>query len=220
MHNECQRATRDFRIDRLGERRHRASMFAAFVLLLVVVVYRVASGFMGSADYSWLHNFAPVSAVALCGAAFLPRRAAVMLPLVMLLISDVILNVFHYHQPLFTFDIVPRYAALLLISALGFALRDRARWPQLLGASLIGSLIFFVVTNTGSWITDPGYAKTFAGWLQAVSTGLPGYPSTWWFYRHTLAGDLFFTLLFAGCMALQHRAEVGVPEKHESLVPW
>jgi len=194
-------------------------MFAVFVLLLVVVLYRVASGFMGSADFAWMHNFAPVSAVALCGAAFLPRRSAVLLPLAMLFASDVILNVFHYHQPLLTFDIVPRYAALVLIAALGFALRDRARLPQLLGASLLGSLIFFIVTNTGSWITDPGYAKTLAGWTQAMTTGLPGYPSTWWFYRHTLLGDVCFTLLFAGCMALQ-RTAVPTPEKRESLVPW
>ena len=194
-------------------------MFAVFVLLLVVVLYRVASGFMGSADFAWMHNFAPVSAVALCGAAFLPRRSAVLLPLAMLFASDVILNVFHYHQPLLTFDIVPRYAALVLIAALGFALRDRARLPQLLGASLLGSLIFFIVTNTGSWITDPGYAKTFAGWLQAVTTGLPGYPPTWWFYRQTLLGDVFFTLLFVGCMAWQRSTEP-VAEKHESLVPW
>jgi hypothetical protein len=195
-------------------------MFAAFILLLVVVVYRVVSGFMGSADLSWMHNFAPVSAVALCGAAFLPRRGAVVLPLAMLFLSDVILNVFHYHQPLLTFDIVPRYAALILICALGYALRDRAHLPQLLGASLVGSVIFFFVTNTGSWITDPGYAKNFAGWTQAVTTGLPGYPSTWWFYRHTLLGDLFFTALFVGCMALQQRMAVPAPEKHESLVPW
>ena len=34
-----------------------------------------------------------------------------------------------------------------------------------------------------------------------MTTGLPGYPSTWWFYRYTLLSDLFFTLLFVGCMA-------------------
>ena len=101
-------------------------MFAALFLLIVVVVYRIASGFIGSADFHWLHNFAPVAAVALCGAVYLPRRIAAVLPIVMLFISDVVLNLFHYHQPLFTFDILPRYVALALISLLGFALRGRA----------------------------------------------------------------------------------------------
>ena len=196
-------------------------MFAAFVLLLVVVVYRVVSGFAGSADFSWMHNFAPVAAVALCGAVYLPRRIALVLPLAMLFVSDVILNVFHYHQPLLTFDILPRYAALVLISAIGFVLRGRAKWPALLGASILGSLIFFVVTNTGSWIYEPGYTKDFAGWTQALTTGLPGFPPTWWFYRYTLLGDVCFTLLFAACMALQPRREpASQPSKSEELVPW
>jgi hypothetical protein len=196
-------------------------MFAAFVLLFVVVVYRVVSGCFGSADYGWLHNFAPVAAVALCGAVYLPRRLAIALPLAMLLVSDVILNVFHYHQPLFTFDILPRYAALALISALGLALRQRARLPLLLGASVVGSVIFYAITNTGSWLADPGYTKNFAGWVQALTSGLPGYPPTWTFYRHTLLGDVCFTLLFAGCMALQPRPQTAPqPVKREELVPW
>ena len=196
-------------------------MFAAFILLLVVVVYRVVSGFAGSADFQWMHNFAPVAAVALCGAAYLPRRMAVALPLAMLFVSDVILNVFHYHQPLLTFDILPRYAALVLISALGFALRGRAKLPALVGASIAGSLLFYVITNTGSWISDPGYTKDFAGWTQALTGGLPGFPPTWSFYRNTLLGDVCFTLLFAACMALQPRREpASRPARREELVPW
>ncbi len=180
-------------------------MFAALALLLAVVVYRVVSGFYGSADFTWLHNFAPVSAIALCGAVYLPRRLALALPLVMLLVSDVVLNVFHYQQPFFTWDILPRYAALALICVLGFALRDRASFGKLLGASVAGSLIFYVLTNTGSWLYEPAYAKTFVGWLQALTTGLPGYPPTWTFYRFTLLSDLFFTALFFACMSVQTR---------------
>jgi len=185
-------------------------MFAALLLLVVVVVYRILSGFLGSDDFHWMHNFAPVAAVALCGAVYLPRRIAAILPLAMLFISDVILNVYHYHQPLFTFDIVPRYLALALISLLGFALRGRSNLLRLLLASVAGSIVFFVITNTGSWLSDPGYAKTAAGWLQAMTIGLPGLPPTLWFYRNTLLSDVLFTLLFAVCMS--------VPMKSEPLV--
>jgi hypothetical protein len=125
----------------------------------------------------------------------------------MLLISDVILNVYCYHVKFFTFDIIPHYLALGLIAALGFSLRGRARLGWLLGASFVGSLIFYVLTNTGSWLHEPGYAKTFAGWLQALTSGLPGYPSTWTFYRNTLLGDLLFTALFFACMNWQTRKE-------------
>jgi hypothetical protein len=196
-------------------------MFPAFVLLIVVVAYRIVAGFAAGAGLAWMHNFAPVAAVALCGAIWLPRRMAVLLPLAMLFLSDVVLNVWLYHWPLLTFELLPRYAALACISALGFALRGRARLPLLVGASLAGSVIFYLITNTGSWIGEPGYAKTAAGWWQAVTTGLPGYPPTWTFYRYTLVGDLVFTLLFAGCMSWQARAQkVPTPAAREELVPW
>jgi hypothetical protein len=190
-------------------------MFAALFLLVVVVVYRILSGFIGSGDFQWAHNFAPVAAVALCGAVYLPRRMAAVLPMAMLFISDLVLNLFHYHQPIFTFDTLPHYLALALITALGFTLRGRATIGRLLLASFAGSVIFYVITNTGSWLAEPSataidhrvYAKTAAGWLQAMTTGLPGYPSTLWFYRWTLASDLFYTLLFAVCMSVPFRGQ-------------
>ena len=187
-------------------------MIAPLALLLVVVLYRVVLGILGSSDLQWLHNFAPVAAVALCGAIYLPRRVAFVLPLAILFASDLVLNLFHYHKPLFTLEIVPRYFALALIVTLGLALRGRVRLLGLLAASFAGSLIFYVITNTGSWLGEPGYAKTLGGWMQALTVGLPEWPSTWWFYRHTLISDLLFTLLFVGCMALARRhADVFAP---------
>ena len=196
-------------------------MFAAIALLLAVVVYRVVTGFSSSGDHLWLLNIAPLAAIVLCGAVYLPKRMAIVLPLAMLAISDVILNVFLYHWPLTSPHILSRYVAYAIVLALGFALRGRARWPELIGASIVGSLIFYVVTNTGSWIAEPLYAKTFAGWIQALSTGTPGHPPTWWFYRQTFIGDIVFTVLFVGCMKWQsHREAARVPARREQLVPW
>ena len=190
-------------------------MFAALFLLVVVVAYRILSGFIGSNDFQWAHNFAPVAAVALCGAVYLPRRIAAVLPIVMLFISDLVLNLFHYHQPFLTFDILPRYVALALITTLGFALRGHASILRLLGASFVGSLVFYVITNTGSWLYQPEYAKTLAGWVQAMTTGLPQYPSSLWFYRWTLLSDLFYTLLFAICMSVPFKGEAQPAAKGE-----
>ena len=95
------------------------------------------------------------------------------------------------------------------------ALRNRAR-VALLPASILGSLIFYVVTNTGSWIIEPAYAKTLAGWAQALTTGLPGYPPTWTFFRSTLISDLLFTALFILCMAASRAPEA---EPASALAP-
>jgi hypothetical protein len=185
-------------------------MFAAAFLILVAILYRVVPVMIGVDQTGWLSNFAPFAAIALCGAVYLPRRAAVILPLVALVVSDVVLNVFHYHQPLLTWEILPRYVALALVSGLGFALRGHATAPRLLGASFVGSILFYLITNTGAWIAEPiagpGYAMTAAGWLQAMTQGLPGHPPTWLFYRNTLVSDLVFTALFLASHAVTSRS--------------
>lgn len=193
-------------------------MIAPIVLLVVVVLYRVVLGIIGSGDMTWLHNFAPVAAVALCGGLFLPRRIAFALPLAMLFLSDLVLNLVHYHLPMLTWDIVPRYVAIALVVWLGFSLRGKVQLWGTLTASLVGSLFFYAISNTGSWLADPGYAKTFAGWVQALTVGLPGYPPTIWFYRHTLVSDLLFTLLFFACVHLSRR-EPGTSASAGALSP-
>lgn len=179
-------------------------MIVAVILLVAAVVWRVLLGVTHSADFGWLHNFAPLSAIALCGAAFLPRRLAFSLPLVALFVSDLMLNV-HYAKThadvtLVSTEMLARYGALALIAWMGWTLRKSPRLPVMLGAGVIGSALFYIITNSASWITEPRYVKTFAGWIQALTTGLPEYPSTLWFYRHTLVSDLLFTALFVLCL--------------------
>jgi hypothetical protein len=62
----------------------------------------------------------------------------------------------------------------------------------------LGAALFYMLTNTLSWWMDPGYAKNLAGWIQALFTGLPGYPPSWDFFRNTLLSGGLFTALFAG----------------------
>jgi hypothetical protein len=178
-------------------------MIHALLLFCTAVLYRIAIGFAGG-DHSWAWNFAPVAAIALCGPALFPRRVALVLPLAVLAVSDVILNL-HYGAPLFSTAMLARYVALGLIALAGLWLRS-CRNPLLwLGACAGGSTVFYLITNTASWTADPGYAKTLAGFVQALTTGLPGYLPTWMFFRNTLVGDFVFTLLIALCLVASRR---------------
>jgi hypothetical protein len=98
---------------------------------------------------------------------------------------------------------VCRYFALALVGCIGLALSHRASLKTLLPASIAGSALFYLVTNAFSWLSDPGYAKNFAGLIQALTVGLPQYSGTptWMFFRNSLVSDLFFTGLFVLCMA-------------------
>jgi hypothetical protein len=62
-----------------------------------------------------------------------------------------------------------------------------------------------------------GYAKTLAGWIRALTTGMPGYPPTWEFFRGTLLSGGLFSALFVGAMKLSEaRDEAPAKEEEES----
>ena len=73
--------------------------------------------------------------------------------------------------------------------------RGRADLAAGFGGVLAASLAFYLVTNSVSWLVEPGYAKNMTGWWQALSTGLPGYAPTWTFLRTSLLSDLGFSAL-------------------------
>ena len=186
-------------------------MIAPILLVLIAIVYRVVIGVTGMTHMEWLHNFSPVAAIALCGAIYFPRKIAILAPLAGFFVSDLILNAYYLATPHVTSIVsarmIPEYLALGLSAALGWKLRTNPKAGLVFGASLLGSIAFYIITNTGDWIVDPAYAKNAAGWVQALTTGLPGYPPTLMFFRNTVASDLLFTAMFVVCMAWQPRIE-------------
>jgi hypothetical protein len=179
-------------------------MIPALILIICAVVYRIVTGLAIISGTTGLSNFAPMAAIALCSAAYFPARYRFSVPMIALVVSDIVLNL-HYRFPLFSPFVLSHYIAFALIGCFGLWLRDQAGFKTLLPASLASSLIFYCLTNTVSWMFDPGYAKTLAGFIQAQTVGLPVYGGTtptWMFLRNTALSDLFFTLLFVACMNL------------------
>src|SRR4029077_1810703 len=193
-------------------------MIPALILVLSAVAYRIAAGLLiHSGTALWLSNFAPMAAIALCGAAYFPAKFKFTVPLGALFVSDLVLN-YIYGAPLLQAQMLGHYIALLLVGLIGVAMQDRASLKTLLPASIVGSTVFYLITNIFSWLSDPGYAKNFAGLIQALTVGLPQYSSTptWMFFRNTILSDLFFTLLFVTCMnfgrnASRARTEAALP---------
>jgi hypothetical protein len=183
-------------------------MIPALLLVFSVVVYRVITGLLIHSGASWLSNFDPLAAIALCSAAYFPKKYKFSVPLVTLFISDVVIN-FRYGAPLLDPQILVRYAALALVGCIGVLLQNRASLKTLLPASIVGSTIFYVITNVFSWLSDPGYAKNFAGLVQSLTVGLPQYSATptWMFFRNSIVSDLLFTLLLVICMNLGRSME-------------
>lgn len=178
-------------------------MIPALLLILSAIAYRIVTTLFVQSDSIGLLNFAPLAAIALCSAAYLPAKYKFTVPMLAMLVSDVVLNV-HYGFSMLSPFVLSHYVAFAMIGCLGLLLAGRASLKTLLPASLAASLIFYVVTNTVSWLFDPAYTKNFAGFIQAQTIGHPAFAATptWMFFRNTAVSDLLFTALFVGCMHL------------------
>lgn len=136
-------------------------------------------------------NFVPIAALALFGGAtFSDRRAALAIPLIAMVLSDVVLG----FSPVTAFV----YASFVLITCLGFALRARGSVPRIAGASVAGAILFYAITNFGVWIAGGLYPKTLAGLATCYVAAIP-------FFWNTLLSDLFYTALLFGVWSLVER---------------
>jgi hypothetical protein len=143
-------------------------------------------------------DFSVAYAFAFCAGVFFRGALAWWLPLGVMLATDVALNVFYYHEPPLGFYLIVNYAIYALLIGLGRAFGPKASFLKLVLGGLAGAVIFYLVTNTLSWWQDAAYAKTIAGWIQALTRGRPDWqPTTWEMFRNTLLSSGLFTALFA-----------------------
>ena len=135
-------------------------------------------------------NVSPVAAMALFGGVYYAdRRLAFVVPFAALLVSDMLLG-FH-NTMLFV------YAGFALTVVIGFLLKNRLTFTNIAFAVVGSSVLFFLVTNFGAWMTSALYTKTAAGLMQAYLAGIP-------FFQNTLLGNLAYTaIIFGGYHLLQ-----------------
>jgi hypothetical protein len=158
-------------------------------------------------------NFSVAYAFAFCAGVYFRGAVAWWLPLVTLLATDICLNVFYYHAPVFNWYMGVKTVAFVGLVGLGRLFSPRMNFFKLLGGGILGTVLFYLVTNTASWINNPEYAKTLAGWIQALTTGVPNLPSTWEFFRNTLLSGGLFTALFVAAAKLTAPAESPADKK-------
>lgn len=131
-------------------------------------------------------NFTPVAAIALFGGAYITRKSlAFLLPVAALFISDLFLG---FHSTM-----VAVYVGMMITVGLGMALRNRVKAGNVVIASLVSSVIFFLITNFASWLSGMmPYSPDFSGLMMAYAAGIP-------FFNNGMLGDLFYsTVLFGG----------------------
>jgi hypothetical protein len=169
-----------------------ASSLPAGPLLLAVLIFAAAL----SRVLPHPPNFSPIEAVALFGGAYFAKRQwALVVPLVAMFASDLVLGLVNggiYWRYFASAGYLLVYACIALSTVLGFGLRGKVGAGRVLAYSLAGSLLFFVVTNFGAWLSDPAYPGTMGSLIAAYVAGIP-------FFQWTVLGTLFYAaLLFGG----------------------
>jgi hypothetical protein len=168
------------------------------ILLAAVLILASAAMRIITAEFH-LPNFTPIAAVGLfSGAVITDKKYAYILPLMAMFIADIYFTLFTSINGFYGIEQVLVYIGMALVTLLGTNM-NKITGMKVLGYSLIGSFIFFAVSNFGSYLKGwNGY--DFNGFVQTYILAIP-------FYKNSLVADLagsvaLFGLYFAGKKAL------------------
>jgi len=147
-------------------------IIASFIVIGIVIGF-ITRLFVG------IPNFTAMGAIALFGGAYLSnKKLAIIIPLMVLFITDLFIGL--HNTMIFV------YIPFTLIILMGIYLRKNKKPILIFGASILGSVLFYLISNLGVWITGMGYSPILT---QVYIDGIP-------FFRNMLAGDLAFNAVF------------------------
>ena len=149
-------------------------------------------------------NFAPVAAVALFGGAVLPKKVALLVPLLAMMSSDAIIG---FHSL-----VAVTWSCYVLIALASSRWLRNGNFARGSFLTLSSSMFFFVVTNFAVWLTSGMYTHTMAGLVRCFSLALP-------FFRNTLLSDLFYASVMFGLyyLALEIGQKIAVRQSVQEL---
>lgn len=126
-------------------------------------------------------NATPIAAIAIVSSLYLGKKWAIILPVAVLLLSDVMIGMYDWRIMLSV------YGSFVLIGCISWVCKKYNSFLSI-GASVISSsLIFFLITNSAVWLFSPWYEKTISGLFYSFELGIP-------FLRNMLIGDIVYSV--------------------------
>ena len=141
--------------------------------------------------YPW--NFSPILPLCIFGAAcFAKRSVAYLAPLAIYLAGDLgIWAISGRADWAFYADQPVTYLSVILVVSCGFVARSQRSWRRIAVAGLGSAILFFVVSNFGTWALGATYPKTWTGLVECYVMAIP-------FFRNTLISmGVFLPMLFS-----------------------
>jgi len=130
-------------------------------------------------------NFTAIGAIALFGGLYLPKKWAVIAPVTIMFASDIFIGFYSWQI------MTSVYIGFIIMGLIGLKIRKNKKFSTVLGGTLVGSAIFFLLTNLAVWIFGTMYTHNLSGLMQSYYMALP-------FFRNSLMGNLFYATLLVG----------------------
>jgi len=125
-------------------------------------------------------NFTAVGAVALFGGAcFIDKKLSFLIPISIMLISDLILG---YSVT------ISVYIGFIIMVLLGFRLSKQRTIPRIINTSIMASFIFFIITNLSVFLTSTLYSKNIIGLIECYTLAIP-------FFMNSLIANILYSVL-------------------------
>lgn len=160
-------------------------------------------------------NFTALGAVAIFSGAVLSKNKflSFSLPLVLLFLTDLIVNNFIYGSfyegfVWFTPGALFIYGGFISMIFFADIIASNKSIGRIAGATGAGTISFFLITNFGAWLANPLYPKSFEGLMTSYAAGLP-------FLGGSAAANAVYTAVLFG---VYFYAKTKIPKLQEARV--
>jgi hypothetical protein len=167
--------------------------------IIAVILFMVVGAFARLIPH--MPNFTPVESLTIFGAAYLSKKHwALILSVFVIYVSDFIINntiarsFFPDVEGIVWFSsyMIYNFVAMALIVLVSSKIITKVNMKNVGVSVLLASIIFFIITNFGSWAGDKSvYSNDMSGLMASFTAGIP-------FFRNSLLSNVVFTTVIFG----------------------
>lgn len=184
------------------------------VLLIAGLIFLTILGRLIT-NHMEIYNFTAIGAGALfSGVVFKDKKYAYLVPMAALFLSDVFFELFTNIQGFYGGgEQIFVYGAFILTTFIGTRIR-KANVGNILLASICVGVLFFLLSNLGTFIFRDIYPHTFSGLLTCYASAIPFYKADLFgsFALNTIMGNVFYSGVLFGAYALLKPVFVKQPQ--------
>lgn len=165
-------------------------------VLFLMVITAVSYRFIQPGEQASWANFTPVGAIAMfAGTYFKNKFKAYLVPLSVLLLSDLLLTyTFTGQWNIFYEGFTMVYLSFALMVFIG-SLINKVNIHTVLLGSVASVLVHWLLTDIQPWLYGTMYSKDFTGYIHALIAAIP-------FEKNLLVGNLVFGAILYGAFEL------------------